>query len=101
MKVCPVCKSRCFDDMDTCYGCMHNFNETKEKIDDEIASVWKEEVMESMIPEFFELDSFPVVEDDDCFRVKGAHEKDSLNSQEKIKISFEIPRSVLEKYLVN
>lgn len=27
MKQCPVCKSRCFDDMDVCYGCMHRFGE--------------------------------------------------------------------------
>lgn len=25
MKVCPVCGSRCFDDMDVCYGCLHDF----------------------------------------------------------------------------
>ena len=27
MKICPVCKSRCFDDMQVCYGCMHRFDE--------------------------------------------------------------------------
>ena len=26
MKICPVCKSRCFDDMQVCYGCMHRFD---------------------------------------------------------------------------
>ena len=25
MKTCPICKARCFDDMETCYGCMHRF----------------------------------------------------------------------------
>lgn len=25
MKVCPVCKSTLFDDMDVCYGCMYRF----------------------------------------------------------------------------
>ncbi len=25
MKTCPVCRSRCFDDMSVCYGCMHDF----------------------------------------------------------------------------
>lgn len=25
MKVCPICKARCFDDMEKCYGCMHLF----------------------------------------------------------------------------
>ena len=27
MKVCPVCGFRLFDDMDTCYGCMHRFSD--------------------------------------------------------------------------
>ena len=27
MKTCPVCKARCFDDMDICYGCMYRFGE--------------------------------------------------------------------------
>ncbi|MBQ9022216.1 MAG: hypothetical protein IJ113_09470 [Eggerthellaceae bacterium] len=26
MKVCPVCQTKSFDDMETCYGCMHHFN---------------------------------------------------------------------------
>lgn len=30
-KVCPQCGSRCFADMDTCYGCLHHFG-------DEVAS---------------------------------------------------------------
>ncbi|MEG1561565.1 MAG: hypothetical protein RR323_04085 [Raoultibacter sp.] len=25
MKTCPICKARCFDDMEICYGCMHQF----------------------------------------------------------------------------
>ena len=25
MKTCPVCRSRCFDDMPICYGCLHDF----------------------------------------------------------------------------
>lgn len=30
MKVCPICKARCFDDMDTCYGCLHRFGSDAE-----------------------------------------------------------------------
>lgn len=26
MKTCPVCGSRCFDDMAVCYGCLHDFS---------------------------------------------------------------------------
>ena len=26
MKICPICKARCFDDMEICYGCMHQFD---------------------------------------------------------------------------
>lgn len=25
MKICPICKARCFEDMEICYGCMHRF----------------------------------------------------------------------------
>ena len=27
MKTCPICKARCFDDMEICYGCMHPFGQ--------------------------------------------------------------------------
>lgn len=27
MKTCPICKARCFDDMELCYGCMHRFED--------------------------------------------------------------------------
>lgn len=27
MKTCPVCKARCFDDMEVCFGCMHRFKD--------------------------------------------------------------------------
>lgn len=26
MKLCPVCSSRCYDDMPVCYGCLHDFS---------------------------------------------------------------------------
>lgn len=26
MKMCPICGSICFDDMDVCYGCLHDFS---------------------------------------------------------------------------
>lgn len=26
MKTCPICKSRCFEDMEVCFGCMHHFS---------------------------------------------------------------------------
>ena len=29
MKECPICGSRCFDDMDRCYGCLHDFTRVK------------------------------------------------------------------------
>lgn len=25
MKTCPVCQATCFDDMETCFGCLHRF----------------------------------------------------------------------------
>ena len=30
MKTCPICKARCFDDMEICYGCMHPFEPNEE-----------------------------------------------------------------------
>lgn len=96
MKVCPTCKSRCFDDMETCYGCMHQFSEKDNSKTENI----KETIMENNIPEYFELDSFPFIEDDDYFRTRGAHEKIEKKSDEKIVIKLELPKSVLEKYIV-
>lgn len=26
MKTCPVCQATCFDDMETCFGCLHRFD---------------------------------------------------------------------------
>lgn len=26
MKTCPVCHARCFDDMEVCFGCLHDFS---------------------------------------------------------------------------
>lgn len=31
MKVCPVCKAACFDDMEVCYGCLHRFPQEREE----------------------------------------------------------------------
>lgn len=39
MKVCPVCKSRLFDDMDTCYGCMHRFENDSSSVISEGAGI--------------------------------------------------------------
>ena len=25
MKICPVCKAACYDDMEMCFGCLHSF----------------------------------------------------------------------------
>lgn len=30
MKTCPVCKARCFDDMEVCFGCLHHFDANDE-----------------------------------------------------------------------
>lgn len=29
MKTCPICGSTIFDDMDTCFGCMHRFQDDR------------------------------------------------------------------------
>ncbi len=28
MKTCPICNASCYDDMSTCFSCMHNFGES-------------------------------------------------------------------------
>lgn len=43
MKVCPVCKAACFDDMEVCYGCLHRFSPERE--DDLWAEFEQEELM--------------------------------------------------------
>ena len=30
MKKCPVCNARTFEDMETCFGCMHRFKDEKD-----------------------------------------------------------------------
>lgn len=32
MKTCPICHSRCFDDMEICFGCMHRFDDGDEGV---------------------------------------------------------------------
>lgn len=33
MRTCPICHTAVFDDMDTCYGCMHRFEEEEGRCD--------------------------------------------------------------------
>lgn len=35
MKICPICKARCFDDMEICFGCMHQFAPKKGNLESE------------------------------------------------------------------
>lgn len=100
MKVCPVCKSRCFDDMDTCYGCLHDFTKDNKTSIADTQKIKIPDVEHYHIPEYFELDTFPYIEEKDSFRVRGAHEKIESKDSEKIKITFEIPKDILKKYIV-
>lgn len=38
MKTCPICKARCFDDMEVCFGCMHRFEADQKNILPEVDS---------------------------------------------------------------
>ncbi len=40
MKICPTCKSKLFDDMDTCFGCMHRFGTDPEREREAEALSW-------------------------------------------------------------
>lgn len=45
MKKCPLCGANCFDDMDTCYCCMHRFGEPE----DESGGVAQDEVSQAHV----------------------------------------------------
>jgi len=40
MKICPACKSKLFDDMDTCFGCMYRFGTDPEREREAEALSW-------------------------------------------------------------
>ena len=104
MKVCPECKSRCFDDMEICYGCMHKFTDKEVKND----------LSSELLPEYFELDSCPIIEEIDEFyerkeakaevkkdieRIKPNHAKEKINRKESIVLKIEIPTQILKDSL--
>lgn len=69
MKVCPVCKSRCFDDMDVCYGCLHDFKK-ESQVKHNYTDIQATEVIKPVdisktryIPDYFELETSPYIED--------------------------------------
>lgn len=96
MKVCPVCNSRCFDDMDTCYGCLHKFTEQDNKKDME----HKSNTDKIRIPEYFETEPFLNIQENDSTVKMAAHAKELKEKEEKITLKLELPKSILEKYVV-
>lgn len=100
MKVCPVCKSRCFDDMDICYGCMHKFKnrETRNNLSGFDKTIAMKKIDYLDIPEYFEIDSFPIIEE-----IEHNH-RDELDMVETISsndcITLKIPIEVVKKYIV-
>lgn len=51
MKTCPVCGARCFDDMEVCYGCLHDFTrEDASPAGQAVASACEAEVEEAVMP---------------------------------------------------
>ena len=51
MKTCPVCGARCFDDMEVCYGCLHDFmREDPSPAGQAVASGCEAEVEEAVMP---------------------------------------------------
>ncbi len=104
--------------METCYGCMYNFNkkesqpESSSKIESPKSEDSKTEaktesknimiddtITKKHIPEFFELEPFSYIEEQDNIK-KAAHAKPNQTDNENIVIKLKIPRSVLEKYIV-
>lgn len=93
MKLCPVCKSRCFDDMDTCYGCMHNFIKDKEVKKMKSKDEKKDE--DIRIPEYFEMESFPYIEEVDNKEMK-TEAKCNCNNKKNISLTLEIPLNMIK-----
>lgn len=51
MKECPVCVARCFDDMEVCYGCLHDFSrEDTSPIGQVVSSSCDQEIEEAVMP---------------------------------------------------
>lgn len=51
MKECPVCGARCFDDMEVCYGCLHDFSrEDVSPIGQVVSSSCDQEIEEAVMP---------------------------------------------------
>ena len=51
MKECPVCGARCFDDMEVCYGCLHDFSrEDTSPIGQVVSSSCDQEIEEAVMP---------------------------------------------------
>ena len=82
MKVCPVCKSRCFDDMKICYGCMHKF---EDDCPTEMISVATDVDQQKLtdpstefIPQYFEVESYPIIEDIETFSRRQTDELANL-----------------------
>ena len=51
MKECPVCGARCFDDMEVCYGCLHDFSrEDTSPIGQAVPSSYDQEIEEAVMP---------------------------------------------------
>lgn len=72
MKVCPVCNSRCFDDMKVCYGCMHEFADLRPaqtSLTKPLPKVQKKKDSKEaiLLPEYFELAESPIIEDKEFF----------------------------------
>lgn len=52
MKYCPVCKSRVFDDMDTCFNCLHHFEDERSQ-ETQVLPIFKEGDMDDFLRSYF------------------------------------------------
>ena len=109
MKVCPVCKSRCFDDMDKCYGCLHDFTQEetykfKPEVTQKIPVIndtFKSEVAEpAYIPEYFELDTFPYIEEESSTcKLNNNFVQVENTKADKFVLKIELPIELINKYI--
>ena len=106
MKICPVCHARCFDDMTTCFGCLHRFG------DGDYAPIDELDVAEPNVPDSIgaggadrEADREPVniekaVEGDDGEQVV-ATVRPSRGMHGALVVRIEIPTSLIRTSAVD
>lgn len=107
MKVCPVCRSRCFDDMKVCYGCLYEFkndanseyfheknfpsSNTNKLKDVKIVDICSN----ARLPEYFEMETSPYIEAYDIFENYTQERKETNNKKSSKPFEIVLNRNIV------